>query len=389
MTAYLDNAATTPLHPEVVQEMLPYLTDHFGNASSIHQYGRVVRTAIERARKTVATLLGAAPSEIFFTSGGTESDNTALVSAVAGHGIKYLISSELEHHAVLHTAQYLHKTGQAELLLVKHDAHGTLDLAHLESLLASHPKAMVSIMHANNELGNVNPIQEIAALCQQYGALFHTDAVQTMGKLPLNLQELGVHYAAGAAHKFHGPKGVGILYVRSGHTIPPFVHGGAQERNMRGGTENVAGIVGMAKALELAYASHTESYQHCLQLKQRMISTIKAALPDVQFNGLSGQETLPTMPHVVNFSLPPTEDSDMLLFNLDIAGVCASGGSACSSGSQVGSHVVAALREVQNNPLLDLRPAVRFSFSKFTTEAEVDYAAAQLLARYQQHAVTA
>lgn len=386
MRAYLDNAATTSLHPDVLQAMMPYLLQYHGNASSIHSEGRVVRSAIEKARKQVAQLLNCAPAEVFFTSGGTESDNTAIICTLEAYELPVLITSKLEHHAVLHTAEYVAKKGKVAVHYVQHDGYGRLDMEHLEQLLQANPKALVSIMHANNELGNVNPIQQIGELCQQYGALFHTDAVQTVGKLQLDLQALPVHYLAASAHKFHGPKGIGILFVRSGYNIPPFVHGGAQERNMRGGTENVAGIVGLAKALELAVAGLETTQQHCLELKQHMMERLQLALPHVQYNGCCADHAQ-SMPHVLNLSLPPISDSDMLLFNLDISGVAASGGSACSSGSQLGSHVIAALREVQNNPLLDLRPAVRFSFSKFSTLEEVDHAVKELLSRYQDQVV--
>jgi cysteine desulfurase len=326
-------------------------------------------------------LVGCAPSEIFFTSGGTESDNTAIMSSVQAYGIKHIISSPLEHHAVTHTIDYLVKLGVVEAHWVNHDAFGVLDLSHLEQLLQQYPKSLVSIMHANNELGNINDIETIAALCQTYEAWFHTDAVQTLGKLPFHLDALNVHYLAGAAHKFHGPKGVGLLYIKAGHAIPPMVHGGAQERNMRGGTENTAGIVGLAKALELSYQHQATTWAHTLSLRQLMREQLTQLMPEMQFNGLSGQDDN-CVPHVLNLSLPPAEDGDMLLFNLDIAGIAASGGSACSSGSLVGSHVIRSLREIQKNPMLDLRPAIRFSFSKYNTAEEVSFAASQLAQLY-------
>lgn len=381
MQAYLDNAATTAPDPLVIEAMMPYLTTHFGNPSSIHGQGRTVRSAIEKARKTVAQLLGCAPAEIFFTSGGTESDNTAILSAVQAYGIKHIISSPLEHHAVTHTIDYLVKLGVAEVHWLRHDEAGVFDLNHLEELLSQYPKSLVSLMHANNELGNINPLEAIAELCAAHQAYFHTDAVQTLGKLPLQLDHLNVHYLAGATHKFHGPKGVGLLYVKSGYGIPPMVHGGAQERNMRGGTENVAGIVGLAKALELAYQHREATWAHTQALKQQMRARLSELLTDLQFNGLSGQDE-GCVPQVLNLSLPPAEDGDMLLFNLDIAGIAASGGSACSSGSLVGSHVIRGLRKVQQNPMLDLRPAIRFSFSKYSTSDEVEFAAMQLAQLY-------
>jgi cysteine desulfurase len=363
---YLDNAATTPLDPQVLEAMLPWLSNNFGNPSSIHGHGRVVKSAIETARKTVANLLNAAPAEIFFTSGGTEADNTAIGCAIESYNITHAISSPLEHHAVLHTLEHLAKKGVVKLSLVNVNQEGDIDLNHLEELLKTSPRSLVSLMHGNNEIGNMLDLQTTGDLCEQYDAIFHSDTVQTMGHFKHDLQQLKTQFLVGAAHKFHGPKGVGFLYVDSKVKIPSFIHGGSQERNRRGGTENVYGIIGLAKALEIAYKDMETHQSHIQNLKRRMIAGIQENIVGVNFNGRSAdvENSLYT---VLNVSLPPSEISDMLLFNLDIAKISASGGSACSSGSEVGSHVLSALNVSPE------RANVRFSFSKYTTTADIDY----------------
>jgi cysteine desulfurase len=364
MHAYFDNAATTPLDPEVLDAMLPYLSQHFGNPSSLHGPGRQVRSAIEVARKTVAQLVNAAPSEITFTSGGTEADNYAIFGSVRSLGLRHAITSPLEHHAVLHPLQALAKSGETALSYLRHDAQGRLDLAHLEELLATHPRTFVSLMHGNNELGNLNDIETIGELCAQHDAVFHTDTVQTMGHCRHDVQQLKNHFLVGSAHKFHGPKGVGFLYRRGGVEVAPLIHGG------------VYGIVGLAKALEIACRDMAAHQQHVQGLKDRFIGQLRAGIDEVQFNGLSAtaDQSLYT---VLSVSLPPSPISEMLLFSLDISKVAASGGSACTSGAQLGSHVLEALGADPN------RPVVRLSMSKMNTEAEVDYAAAQLIKLYQ------
>ncbi|MBO0936229.1 cysteine desulfurase [Fibrella sp. HMF5335] len=375
---YFDNAATTRLDPVVLEAMLPLMQENFGNPSSIHGHGRVVRSAIEKARKTVAGLLNAAPAEIFFTSGGTEADNTAILGSIDTYGITHAITSPLEHHAVLHTLEYLAKSGKIKLSLVAIDEAGRLDYDHLETLLKTNPNSLVSLMHGNNEIGNLLDMSRVGDLCQEYGAIWHSDTVQTMGHYRHDLQTLKADFIVGAAHKFHGPKGVGFLYTRPTErgSIHPFIHGGAQERNRRGGTENVYGIVGLAKALEIAYAEMAEHRAHIEGLKQRMIDQLRAQIDDVQFNGLSADldQSLYT---VLSVSLPPSDISDMLLFNLDIAGISASGGSACSSGSEVGSHVLGALPGLDPN-----RGNIRFSFGKYNTADEVDFAVAKVAELY-------
>lgn len=378
---YLDNAATTRLDPEVVEAMLPLMTEQYGNPSSIHSHGRTVRTAIERARKTVASLLNTSPAEIFFTSGGTEADNTAIRSSIETYGLTHAITSPLEHHAVLHTLEYLARQGTVRLSLVEVDERGHINLAHLERLLLQNPRSLVSLMHGNNEIGNLLDLHRVGELCRQYDAIFHSDTVQTMGHFRHDLQQLPVDFIVGAGHKFHGPKGVGFLYVNAERVnIHPFIYGGAQERNRRGGTENVYGIIGLAKALEIAYRDMDAHRQHITSLKRRMIARLQEKMPEVQFNGDSA-DVDNSLYTVLNVSLPVSDLSDMLLFNLDIARISASGGSACSSGSNVGSHVLAAL------PGLDPeRGYVRFSFGKYNTAEEIDYAVDTLVGLYQKEA---
>ncbi|MCY7351359.1 MAG: cysteine desulfurase [Cytophagaceae bacterium] len=375
MRVYLDNAATTPLDRAVLEAMLPLMEQQFGNPSSIHWHGREVRSALERARKTVAGLLNTSPSEIFFTSGGTEADNTALVNSIEAYGLMHAITSPIEHHAVLHTLQHLEKVGKIRLSLVDLDERGHVNLDQLEALLKTAPRSLVSLMHGNNEIGNLLDLNQVGDLCAEYNAIFHSDTVQTMGHYRHDLQALKANFIVGAAHKFHGPKGVGFLYVRADTHIAPFIHGGAQERNRRGGTENVYGIVGLARALELAYAGMPEHQTHIETLKQRMIDRLRESIDGVEFNGDSANldRSLYT---VLNVGFPPSDDADMLLFNLDIARISASGGSACSSGSNIGSHVLTALG---CDPA---RPAVRFSFSKFNTIEEVDYVVGKLIALF-------
>lgn len=371
MRVYLDNAATTALDPEVFEAMKPYYLDLYGNPSSIHTHGRQAKAAIEKSRRQIADYLQAAPSEIFFTSGGTEADNAALKCAVATKNIKHAITSKVEHHAVLHTLETLEKNGAIELSFVHLDEKGHADLNHLEEWLKQHPNALVSLMHANNEIGNLLDMEKVGAMCEEYGAVFHSDTVQAVGHYEHDLSKIKVHSMVGAAHKFHGPKGVGFLYLNNEHNIAPFIEGGSQERNMRGGTENVAGIVGLAKACELAYEHMDQHRQHIEGLKKHMIERLLEYVEDVAFNGDSAnlEKSLYT---VLNVCLPPSEENEMLLFSLDINKVSASGGSACSSGSNVGSHVLAALDRDPN------RAAIRFSFSKFNTIEDIDFAVERL-----------
>jgi cysteine desulfurase len=367
MKVYLDNAATTAMDDRVIEAMLPFMKSHYGNPSSVHSQGREVRTAIERARKKVAELLNTTPSEIFFTSGGTEADNTAIVCGIESHGIKHAITSPLEHHAVLHTLEVCEKRGHIKLSILDVNEKGEIDFNQLEELLKANPNSLVSLMHANNEIGNLNDLTRVGYLCQEYGAFFHSDTVQTMGHYVHDLKSLPVDSIVAGGHKFHGPKGSGFLYVNKGKKIHPFIHGGAQERNMRGGTENVIGIIGITKALELAYSEMESHQRHVTSIKNHFIESLSEAIPGILFNGLS-EDLDKSLYTVLNVSMPPSESNrGMLLFNLDLEGISASGGSACSSGATVGSHVLRALNHMPE------RDAVRFSFSRFNTVEEIDY----------------
>lgn len=361
---YFDNAATTPIDERVLQAMMPFLTDKFGNPSSIYSYGRESRMAVETARKSVAAILHAHPAEIFFTSGGTESSNTAITSSIRDLGCRQIITSPIEHHATLHTVEYLQQRGEAKLRYVKLLPDGHIDLQHLRQLLGeSREKTLVSLLHANNEIGNMLDLQEVGEICQQHQAIFHADTVQTVGHFPFHLRTTPVHFITGSGHKFHAPKGVGMLYINESIKINPYIHGGAQERNMRAGTENVYGIVGFAKALEIAAGSYEESRVYVGGLKLYMMEQITRRIPLARFNGDPLGRSLYT---VLSVSFPKTEKSEMILFNLDIQNICASGGSACTSGADQGSHVIKAIYDDPE------RVTVRFSFSKFNNREEID-----------------
>jgi len=371
MRVYLDNAATTPLDPEVFEAMKPFMLEDFGNPSSTHAHGRKVRAAIETARKKVAELLNCTPGEIIFTSGGTEADNAIINGAIQTYKIENAISTPIEHHAVAHTLETLDKRGEVKLHHVRLDAKGHIDLTHLEGLLRDFPNALVSLMHANNEIGNLLDIQKVGELSQQYNAYFHSDTVQTMGHYKHDLRQLRVHGMTAAAHKFHGPKGVGFMYINKDKKIRPMVLGGAQERNMRGGTENTYGIIGLSKALEICYREMADHEAHVVKLKKHMIERLKAAVPGISFHGDSDNLNR-SLYTVLNVSFPESEENEMMLFNLDLQGISASGGSACSSGASIGSHVLGAIYPNSK------RGAVRFSFSKYNTLADIDYTIAKI-----------
>ncbi|MGN7721444.1 cysteine desulfurase family protein [Chitinophaga sp. 22620] len=361
---YFDNAATTALDKAVLDTMLPYMTEKFGNPSSIYSYGRESRLGIENARKTVAKILGAHPGEIFFTSGGTESSNTAIAAAIRDLGCRHIISSPIEHHATLHTVEHAGHKEDVKVSWVKLLPDGHVDMDDLRALLAgSKERSLVSLMHANNEIGNLLDLHAVGNLCKEYDAIFHSDTVQTVGHYPFDLRNTPVHFINGAGHKFHGPKGVGILYINENVKITPYIQGGSQERNMRAGTENLYGIVGFAKALELATEHFEEHSSYINGVRLYMAEQLQKHIPGVSFNGDLYGRSLYT---VLNVSFPKSEKSEMLLFNLDINGICASGGSACTSGADAGSHVI---RAINNDPN---RVAVRFSFSRHNTKEEVD-----------------
>lgn len=362
---YFDNAATTPLDEEVLEAMLPYMKGTYGNPSSTYSVGRMAKLGVETARKKVAQLLGVTPASVYFTSGGTESNNTAIASAVRDLGCTHIITSPIEHHAVLHTVEYYSHINKIPFTLVTLTKSGEVDYDNLESQLkklsGDGKKVLVSLMHANNEIGTLLDVVRVGALCKQYNAIFHSDCVQTVGHYPLNLLESGVHFISGAGHKFHGPKGVGMLYVHSDLQIKPLIYGGGQERNMRAGTENVYGIVGFAKALELAMAKHEEESKYIAGLKAYMKQKLADTIPGIGFN--SPENSLYT---VLSVCFPKTANGESLLLELDMAGICVSGGSACSSGENSGSHVIRALQKNEDCN------TVRFSFSKYNTTEEVD-----------------
>jgi len=368
VNVYFDNAATTALDKDVFDAMVPYMLEYFGNPSSAHTYGRKTRAAVENARLTVAESIGANPDEIYFTSGGTEGDNTAILSAVRGLGSKHIITSRLEHHAVLNTVKSLAKNAEITLHFLDNDVNGNLDLAQLEGLLQKLPRAFVSLMHGNNEIGNLNDIERIGNLCKANNALFHTDTVQTMGHFRFDLSELNVDFLVGSAHKFHGPKGVGFLYVRNSVNVSPLLYGGSQERGVRAGTENVAGIVGLAKALEVAYSGFDSHRNFISHLKRCCLQKLQSRFPSVVFNGNSGSIDR-SMHTVISASFPSTRQH--LLSYLDTKGIAASGGSACTSGA-ASSHVLTALGAETGKQVL------RFSFSRFNSVQEIDYLIQQL-----------
>jgi len=376
MRVYLDNAATTPIAPEVVECMIPYLQNEFGNPSSSHFYGRQAKAVIETSRRSIAKHLNCAASEIIFTSGGTEADNMALHIAIGSLGVTHIITSSIEHHAVGHTAEYIAQNPNIVLSYVKIDSKGNVDLQDLERLLKLEGKALVSLMHANNEIATLLPLEKVSALCKQYGAYFHSDTVQTMGHYAFDLQAIHIDFLTCAAHKFHGPKGIGFLYVNKYLKTSALIHGGAQERGLRGGTENLYGIVGLAKAMDLAYEDVQGHQDYVQELKTYMIDQLQANFDDIYFHG----ETDPakSLYTVLNCCFPKTDKAGMLLFTLDLKGVACSGGSACSSGAVKGSHVLEGI-------LADgTRPNVRFSFSRYTTKAEIDYAVGQLVGIFSQ-----
>ncbi len=364
MRIYLDNAATTPLLPAVIDSMARVMREQYGNPSSIHAEGRAMRAVIEESRKKVANLIGASIGEIFFTSGGTESSNMALKCSVRDLGVQRIISSPTEHHCVSHTLEVL-ENQNVKLEMLNVDERGKLDYDQLETLLQNNngQKTLVTLMHANNEIGTLSDMERISRLCEQYGALYHADTVQTMGHFPFNVSKTKIHFLTGGAHKFHGPKGAGFIYINHASMLKPFIDGGGQERNMRGGTENAYGIVGLAKALELACENMAEHRQHIEELRSYLKQSLLDNFEDVQFNGDVDGDSLYT---VLSVSFPPSAKSEMLLLLLDIAGVSASGGSACSSGAEAGSHVLQAIGADPN------RKTIRFSFSHLNTKEEMD-----------------
>ena len=366
MNVYFDNAATTPISKKVLDKMIPYMEDGFGNPSSIHKRGREIKSVIEKSRSKVADILSCEPGEIFFTSGGTEADNMFIINTVLEKKIDTVITSKVEHHAVLHCCDYLNKTQNINIKYVSINDNGEVDLDDLEKITSNNKNSLVSLMHGNNEIGNINDLKTISKICEKNNVIFHSDTVQTIGHYAIDLNKINIQGIVGSAHKFHGPKGIGFLYLNNKHKISPFIHGGAQERNMRGGTENVYGIVGLSEALTLAYENMATHKEKIIALKSHMIESLKQKVKGVKFNGLSSDldNSLYT---VLNASIPNVDDQQMFLFNLDINNIAASAGSACSSGSDSGSHV---LKEIKTEEGF---VNVRFSFSKYNSIEEVDY----------------
>ena len=369
MKVYLDNAATTPMAKEVIDAIIPLMQNNFGNPSSTHSFGREVRGIVETARRKIGSFLNVTPGELIFTSGGTEADNMALLCSVEDLGVTHIITSPMEHHAVLHTVEHLQATNQIKLSMVKVKPDGHIDLEDLERLIGDGKNTLVSLMHANNEIGNMLPLEKVGNLCHSKGAYFHSDTVQTIAHYAFDLDALPIDFVTCSAHKFHGPKGIGFLYVSKKLKINAMIHGGSQERGKRGGTENIIGIVGLAKAMTEALLNVEEHQNHVQGLKTYMINELEKNITGIQFNGDAKGDSLYT---VLNVCFPEHPKGSMLLLHLDLLGIAVSGGSACSSGSNKGSHVLESINSAPK------RPAVRFSFSRLTTKEEIDYALNQL-----------
>lgn len=371
---YLDNAATTELDAEVLDVMLRSMKTDYGNPSSSHSFGRKTRSVIETSRKSIADLLNADASEIFFTSGGTEADNMAIRGAVRDAGVKHIITSRIEHPAVVNTVAHLKNKDKVSVDYVNLNENGAVDLIHLEDLLSNNTNTLVSLMHGNNEIGNLLDIESVSLLCQKYSALFHSDTVQTVGHYDFDLKSIKIDFLTCSAHKFHGPKGVGFLYINKQVNITPLIHGGSQERDMRAGTECVYGIVGLAKAMEVAYRDLSMHRSHIEKLKKHMIKELKKHLSFITFNGtcIDLNNSLYT---VLSLSFPRQDYDDLLLFNLDLLGISCSGGSACSSGNISQSHVISQIKTLDG-------PVVRFSFSRNNTIEDIDFAVKQLMSLF-------
>ncbi|MBN4057936.1 cysteine desulfurase [Olleya sp. AH-315-K02] len=366
---YFDNAATTQIRDEVVDAMTQVMKNDYGNASSTHSFGRSSKSLVENARKQIASFFNVSASEIIFTSGGTEADNLVLQSAVRDLDVTHIITSRIEHHGVLHTIEQLQKEYNITVSYVDLDKDGQINIAHLETLLNTSKKTLVSLMHINNEIGNLLDIKKVAELCKANNALFHSDAVQSVGHYKMDLQEIPIDFMAASAHKFHGPKGVGFAFIRKGTGLKPIIFGGEQERGYRAGTECVHNIVGLSTSLTMAYDSLESNSIYVKGIKSYFIEQLKANIPDVSFNGSSGDMDKSTYTSF-NVCLPVApEKSAMLLFQLDLKGIACSKGSACQSGSTQGSHV---LNEILSEEEMK-KPSIRFSFSIYNTKEEVDY----------------
>ena len=368
---YLDNAATTSIDSEVLAAMMPYMSEHYGNPSSSYSLGRASRMAIESARKQVADMLGVKPTTIYFTSGGTESNNTAIAAAIKDLGCNHIITSPIEHHAVLHTVEHYCKQHGVSSSLVKLLPDGSVNLKNLEEQLLEKSiegkKCLVSLMHANNEIGTLLDINLAGEICNRYAAIFHSDCVQTIGHYPIDLIKTGAKFASASGHKFHGPKGTGILYVSEGTRFGSLIHGGGQERKKRAGTENVHGIIGFTKALALSMENNVADQIHIKGLNKKMRNALSLISEEINFN--NSEDSLFT---VLSVNFPAGTNTDLMLALLDRKGICASGGSACNSGEDSGSHVISALGKEINGATL------RFSFSKQTNAADIDFAVSEI-----------
>lgn len=365
MRIYFDNTASTPIYPEVIELMTKILTENFGNPSSIHHFGRQSKVTIENARKKIAGYLNAAPSEIFFTSGGTEANNMAISGAINDLKVEHVITSPIEHHAILHTLEHYENHGKIKTHYVKLDEKGRIILENLEELLKQFPASFVTLMHANNEISNLLPVKEVSKLCREYDAIFHSDMVQSVCHYKIDFQKIDVDMASSSGHKFHAPKGVGFIYINGKRLkINPFIIGGGQERNMRGGTENIAGIAALAKAFEIAHQNMEEDEKKIRSLKSYMVKMLSETFSGIEFIGDSMDKGLYT---VLSVAFPENLFDDMLLMNLDMEGIAASSGSACTSGALKGSHVINHLGINSD------RQVIRFSFSKNNSFEEIDY----------------
>ena len=362
---YLDNAATTALRPEVATEMMAVLQNEYGNPSSSHSFGRSAKSKLELSRKTIAQLLNVSAQEIIFTSGATEANNWILQNAVTHLNVKRIITSKIEHHAVLHAVEFLQKQYAIQVDFVKVKSDGTININHLVELLGQEIPTLVSLMHVNNETGCVLDLEEVAQICKQHSAYLHSDTVQSVGKMPLDLKQIPLDFAVASAHKFHGPKGIGFAFIRKGLSLKPLFHGGEQEKGIRPGTESLHNIVGMAKALQLSYEHLEADKNHIQDLKDYTIEQLQKQFPNIAFNGA----THATFYTILNVRLPlDASKSAMILFHLDMKGIAVSRGSACQSGSPRPSHVlVAFLNEEQI-----VQPSLRISFSHFSTKSEID-----------------
>ena len=371
-TVYLDNAATTAVRPEVVAEICESLLNNYGNPSSVYSLGRHSKSALEMARKAIAKNLRVSSQEIIFCSGGTEADNWALTEAVKTLKVERIISARTEHHAVLHTLDHLHQEFKIEIAYVKLKKNGSIDISHLSELLSDAKKSLVSLMHVNNESGSMIDLELVGKICKQYNAYFHSDTVQSIGKMDLNFSEINIDFFAASAHKFHGPKGVGFLFVRKGTVINPMIFGGAQEKGLRAGTESVHNIIGMAKALDISCQNMREEIEHVSDLKKYAVEKLIDNFPGTKINGeneIIDFENFETFHTILNVRLPLSADkASMLLFSLDMKGIAVSRGSACQSGSTKSSHVLAEILDAEELK----KPSIRISFSYQNTKEDID-----------------